>query len=190
MYLCLVKLLRWHLDHHGSPHPSSFSGREIILPFESSYRVCVFVVFREPYTVRVADQRSMRGNVAVFKCLIPAAVQEYVSVVSWERDTVSIVPGRAWMTDFIAFRPVFICCVCVCVGLWGQLMHHCAPCLTELLTCVFCLLTVLDHWSGLPHCSLLPTPVSCLTLLSLSPLSTHISLFALSYLIMHKFLSP
>lgn len=52
------------------------------------------VVFREPYTVRVADQRSMRGNVAVFKCLIPSAVQEYVSVVSWERDTVSIVPGR------------------------------------------------------------------------------------------------
>lgn len=52
-------------------------------------------VFREPYTVRVADQRSMRGNVAVFKCLIPAAVQEYVSVVSWEKDTVSIVPGRA-----------------------------------------------------------------------------------------------
>ncbi|KAJ8256522.1 hypothetical protein COCON_G00186740 [Conger conger] len=44
----------------------------------------------EPYTVRVADQRSMRGNVAVFKCLIPAAVQEYVSVVSWEKDTVSI----------------------------------------------------------------------------------------------------
>lgn len=44
--------------------------------------------------MRVADQRSMRGNVAVFKCLIPAAVQEYVSVVSWERDTVSIVPGR------------------------------------------------------------------------------------------------
>ncbi|KAG7268892.1 hypothetical protein CRUP_032999 [Coryphaenoides rupestris] len=47
----------------------------------------------EPYTVRVADQRSMRGNVAVFKCLIPSAVQEYVSVVSWEKDTVSIVPG-------------------------------------------------------------------------------------------------
>lgn len=51
-------------------------------------------VFREPYTVRVADQRSMRGNVAVFKCLIPSAVQEYVSVVSWEKDTVAIVPGR------------------------------------------------------------------------------------------------
>lgn len=36
----------------------------------------------------------MRGNVAVFKCLIPSVVQEYVSVVSWEKDTVSIVPGR------------------------------------------------------------------------------------------------
>ncbi|XP_053702169.1 cell adhesion molecule DSCAML1-like isoform X4 [Synchiropus splendidus] len=58
-------------------------------------------VFREPYTVRVADQRSMRGNVAVFKCLIPAAVQEYVSVVSWERDTVSIVPGNRFsLTSF------------------------------------------------------------------------------------------
>ncbi|CAL8353773.1 unnamed protein product [Lota lota] len=53
----------------------------------------VRAVFREPYTVRVADQRSMRGNVAVFKCLIPSAVQEYVSVVSWEKDTVSILPG-------------------------------------------------------------------------------------------------
>ncbi|TRY86686.1 hypothetical protein DNTS_025803 [Danionella cerebrum] len=55
----------------------------------------VKAVFREPYTVRVADQRSMRGNVAVFKCLIPSAVQEYVSVVSWEKDTVSIVPGKS-----------------------------------------------------------------------------------------------
>uniref|UniRef100_A0A671WDS3 DS cell adhesion molecule like 1 n=1 Tax=Sparus aurata TaxID=8175 RepID=A0A671WDS3_SPAAU len=61
----------------------------------------VKAVFREPYTVRVADQRSMRGNVAVFKCLIPSAVQEYVSVVSWEKDTVSIVPGnRFFLTSF------------------------------------------------------------------------------------------
>lgn len=36
----------------------------------------------------------MRGNVAVFKCLIPSSVQEYVSVVSWEKDTVSIIPGK------------------------------------------------------------------------------------------------
>ncbi|XP_055735598.1 cell adhesion molecule DSCAML1-like [Salvelinus fontinalis] len=57
-------------------------------------------VFREPYTVRVADQRSMRGNVAVFKCLIPSAVQEYVSVVSWEKDTVSMVPD-SWLNDDI-----------------------------------------------------------------------------------------
>ncbi|KAK2505290.1 hypothetical protein MC885_017358, partial [Smutsia gigantea] len=54
----------------------------------------VKAVFREPYTVRVEDQRSMRGNVAVFKCLIPSSVQEYVSVVSWEKDTVSIIPGK------------------------------------------------------------------------------------------------
>ncbi|XP_066567577.1 cell adhesion molecule DSCAML1 [Amia ocellicauda] len=61
----------------------------------------VKAVFREPYTVRVADQRSMRGNVAVFKCLIPSAVQEYVSVVSWEKDTVSIVPGnRFFITSY------------------------------------------------------------------------------------------
>ena len=36
----------------------------------------------------------MRGNMAVFKCLIPSSVQEYVSVVSWEKDTVSIIPGK------------------------------------------------------------------------------------------------
>ncbi|KAK1147719.1 hypothetical protein AOXY_G35465 [Acipenser oxyrinchus oxyrinchus] len=61
---------------------------------DPSPSIRVKAVFREPYTVRVEDQRSMRGNVAVFKCLIPSAVQEYVSVVSWEKDTVSIVPGR------------------------------------------------------------------------------------------------
>ncbi|XP_063060815.1 cell adhesion molecule DSCAML1 [Engraulis encrasicolus] len=61
----------------------------------------VKAVFREPYTVRVADQRAMRGNVAVFKCLIPSAVQEYVSVVSWEKDTVSIAPGnRFFLTSY------------------------------------------------------------------------------------------
>ncbi|KAM4544809.1 cell adhesion molecule DSCAML1-like isoform 3-T3 [Odontesthes bonariensis] len=66
-----------------------------------SPNIRIKAVFREPYTVRVADQRSMRGNVAVFKCLIPVAVQEYVSVVSWERDTVSIVPGNRFsLTSF------------------------------------------------------------------------------------------
>ncbi|KAI4537761.1 hypothetical protein MG293_012624 [Ovis ammon polii] len=58
-----------------------------------SPNIRVKAVFREPYTVRVEDQRSMRGSVAVFKCLIPSSVQEYVSVVSWEKDTVAIVPG-------------------------------------------------------------------------------------------------
>uniref|UniRef100_A0A4W4EWH0 Cell adhesion molecule DSCAM n=1 Tax=Electrophorus electricus TaxID=8005 RepID=A0A4W4EWH0_ELEEL len=54
-------------------------------------------VFREPYTVRVADQRVMRGNTAVFKCIIPASVEEYVSVVSWEKDTVTIVSGLRYI---------------------------------------------------------------------------------------------
>uniref|UniRef100_A0AAR2IRM1 Cell adhesion molecule DSCAM n=1 Tax=Pygocentrus nattereri TaxID=42514 RepID=A0AAR2IRM1_PYGNA len=54
-------------------------------------------VFREPYTVRVADQRVMRGNTAVFKCIIPASVEEYVTVVSWEKDTVSLVSGSRYL---------------------------------------------------------------------------------------------
>ncbi|NXV35856.1 DSCL1 protein, partial [Rissa tridactyla] len=66
-----------------------------------SPNIRVKAVFREPYTVRVEDQRSMRGNVAVFKCLIPSSVQEYVSVVSWEKDTVSIVPeNRFFITSY------------------------------------------------------------------------------------------
>lgn len=51
-------------------------------------------VSREPYTVRVADQKAIRGSVAVFKCIIPASVEAYVSVVSWEKDTVSLSSGR------------------------------------------------------------------------------------------------
>uniref|UniRef100_A0A8C3N737 Cell adhesion molecule DSCAML1 n=2 Tax=Geospiza parvula TaxID=87175 RepID=A0A8C3N737_GEOPR len=66
-----------------------------------SPNIRVKAVFREPYTVRVEDQRSMRGNVAVFKCLIPSSVQEYVSVVSWEKDTVSIIPeNRFFITSY------------------------------------------------------------------------------------------
>ncbi|ELK31940.1 Down syndrome cell adhesion molecule-like protein 1 [Myotis davidii] len=41
-----------------------------------SPNIRVKAVFREPYTVRVEDQRSMRGSMAVFKCLIPSSVQE------------------------------------------------------------------------------------------------------------------
>jgi len=49
------------------------------------------LVLREPYTVRVEDQKTMRGNVAVFKCIIPSSVEAYVTVVSWEKDTVSLI---------------------------------------------------------------------------------------------------
>lgn len=75
-------------------------------------------MFREPYTVRVADQRSMRGNVAVFKCLIPSAVQEYVSVVSWEKDTVSIVPGKKLRPETTPFVYVLFCTAAPC---WKEL---------------------------------------------------------------------
>lgn len=50
----------------------------------------------------MADQRVMRGNTAVFKCIIPASVEDYVSVVSWEKDTVSLVSGRAQMSSDVA----------------------------------------------------------------------------------------
>lgn len=65
-----------------------------------SPNIRVKAVFREPYSVRVEDQRSMRGSVAVFKCLITSTVQEYVSVVSWEKDTVSIVPENRFFITF------------------------------------------------------------------------------------------
>jgi hypothetical protein len=42
----------------------------------------------------VEDQKTMRGNVAVFKCIIPSSVEAYITVVSWEKDTVSLVSGR------------------------------------------------------------------------------------------------
>lgn len=54
-------------------------------------------VLREPYTVRVEDQKAMRGNVAVFKCIIPASVEAYITVVSWEKDTMSInAESKSW----------------------------------------------------------------------------------------------
>ncbi|KAK6296635.1 hypothetical protein J4Q44_G00327770 [Coregonus suidteri] len=59
-----------------------------------SQDVHIKAVFREPYTVRVEDQKAMRGNVAVFKCIIPASVESYVTVVSWEKDTVSLSSER------------------------------------------------------------------------------------------------
>lgn len=45
--------------------------------------------------MRVEDQSAMRGSAAVFKCLTQPSVQEYVSVVSWEKDTVSLISGMS-----------------------------------------------------------------------------------------------
>ena len=39
------------------------------------------------YEVQVYDQLVMVGNTAVFKCVIPAYVEEYVTVTSWLHDT-------------------------------------------------------------------------------------------------------
>ncbi|XP_078002609.1 cell adhesion molecule DSCAM [Phascolarctos cinereus] len=58
-----------------------------------SQDVHIKAVLREPYTVRVEDQKTMRGNVAVFKCIISSSVEAYITVVSWEKDTVSLVSG-------------------------------------------------------------------------------------------------
>ncbi|XP_043557299.1 Down syndrome cell adhesion molecule homolog isoform X2 [Chiloscyllium plagiosum] len=58
-----------------------------------SQDIHIKAVLREPYTVRVEDQKAMRGNVAVFKCIIPSSVEAYITVVSWEKDTVSLVSG-------------------------------------------------------------------------------------------------
>lgn len=58
----------------------------------------------------------MRGNVAVFKCLIPSSVQEYVSVVSWEKDTVSIIPGKRGATVLLENLTCFAMCETRCCG--------------------------------------------------------------------------
>uniref|UniRef100_A0A8C6NN85 Cell adhesion molecule DSCAM n=1 Tax=Nothobranchius furzeri TaxID=105023 RepID=A0A8C6NN85_NOTFU len=63
-----------------------------------SQDVHIKAVLREPYTVRVEDQKAMRGNVAVFKCIIPASVEGYITVVSWDKDTMSI---NAEMSRFL-----------------------------------------------------------------------------------------
>uniref|UniRef100_A0A672NHX7 Cell adhesion molecule DSCAM n=1 Tax=Sinocyclocheilus grahami TaxID=75366 RepID=A0A672NHX7_SINGR len=62
-----------------------------------SQYVHIKAVLREPYTVRVADQTAMRGSVAVFKCIIPSSVENYITVVSWERDTVPLVSGPRFL---------------------------------------------------------------------------------------------
>lgn len=68
-------------------------------------------VLREPYTVRVADHTAMRGGVAVFKCIIPPSVENYITVVSWERDTVPLVSGRALVVSLpCALKDAMIVC--------------------------------------------------------------------------------
>lgn len=37
----------------------------------------------QAYTVNLVEENVLRGNSAIFKCLIPSFVTEYVSVASW-----------------------------------------------------------------------------------------------------------
>lgn len=41
---------------------------------------------------------------AVFKCIIPTSVEAYVSVVSWEKDTVSLSSGMTGYSSAAAFK--------------------------------------------------------------------------------------
>ncbi|XP_071994897.1 cell adhesion molecule DSCAM isoform X4 [Engystomops pustulosus] len=59
-----------------------------------SQDVHIKAILREAYTVRVEDQKAMRGGAAVFKCIISSPVEAYVS---WEKDTVSLVSGSRFL---------------------------------------------------------------------------------------------
>ncbi|XP_075908015.1 cell adhesion molecule DSCAM-like isoform X2 [Petromyzon marinus] len=61
--------------------------------------LAITAVLREPYTVRLEDQKAMRGSTAVFRCVVPSYMTSYVTVTAWERDTVPIAPdGRFLIT--------------------------------------------------------------------------------------------
>lgn len=49
----------------------------------------------------------MRGSVAVFKCIIPASVETYITVVSWEKDTMSINAESKSPTLYVVVVVVF-----------------------------------------------------------------------------------
>lgn len=78
--------------------------------YEHNSGVFAFPVLREPYTVRVEDQKAMRGSVAVFKCIIPASVETYITVVSWEKDTMSINAESKSSTPYGHFMTCLGCC--------------------------------------------------------------------------------
>lgn len=90
----------------------------LILLFFPSF---LLPVLREPYTVRVEDQKAMRGNVAVFKCIIPASVEAYITVVSWEKDTMSInTESKTWRRGVSRrFTGAGVCRSCCRLGSTG-----------------------------------------------------------------------
>ena len=68
----------------------------------------------------------MRGNVAVFKCIIPSSVEAYVTVVSWEKDTVSLISGRWGMSGMQSAGLTFLEAVSGTeLGLWLCIHPNC-----------------------------------------------------------------
>lgn len=48
------------------------------------FRLCNNItVVSQAYTVNLVEENVLRGNAAIFKCLIPSFVTEYVAVSSW-----------------------------------------------------------------------------------------------------------
>lgn len=120
----------------------------------SSNFLILCLVLREAYTVRVEDQKAMRGGAAVFKCIISSPVEAYVS---WEKDTVSLVSGRRFFTSSVNFRRIYW----VCLRVWAVFVdggHQ--PCCWDVASLIntFSFPLMRFYLSGLlhfPHMSIL-----------------------------------
>lgn len=52
------------------------------------------------YDVQVYRAHVLTGNTAVLTCIIPAQVQDYVTVTSWYKDEHILLPGRSDVGEF------------------------------------------------------------------------------------------
>lgn len=59
--------------------------------------VVVVIVVSQKYVTRVIDEDVLAGNSAIFKCMIPSFVADFVSVQSWvDSEATVFVPGRSY----------------------------------------------------------------------------------------------
>lgn len=62
--------------------------------------VVVVVVVSQKYVTRVIDEDVLAGNSAIFKCMIPSFVADFVSVQSWvDSEATIFIPGRSYGND-------------------------------------------------------------------------------------------